>query len=222
LEANPQLTPLQVRKILHESAEKRGEPDFPDLSRKWNRSYGYGMLDAYEAVKLALEYPQNEPQPNEPPQAVTLQPPLEVTNNSLDLVWSRNEDDDFSKYEVHMSLERGFTPADPTVVKNIFDRTVTEHHVWEIEAETEYFFRVRTFDTEGQFNDSNEVSAVTLPFSNGPIDENDVSDNDPPDADNEEDPGQSEAGDTPGLELTFLLLTIIIISVIIRTRKKIL
>jgi len=45
LSANPNLTPMQVREILYMSADRYNSPD---------RFYGYGIIDAWEAVKLAL------------------------------------------------------------------------------------------------------------------------------------------------------------------------
>lgn len=57
LEANPSLTPRQVREILHITAEARGEPYDPSLPfphSKWNPAYGYGIVNAYEAVRMAL------------------------------------------------------------------------------------------------------------------------------------------------------------------------
>jgi len=45
LSANPDLTPMQVREILYISADRYNSPD---------RFYGYGIIDAWEAVKLAL------------------------------------------------------------------------------------------------------------------------------------------------------------------------
>jgi len=53
LEANPELTQFDVDRIMRETAEARGEPDFPDLSDKYNISYGYGIVDAYQCVLAA-------------------------------------------------------------------------------------------------------------------------------------------------------------------------
>jgi subtilisin family serine protease len=54
LEANPELDPLQVREILRVTAEPRGTPTSPDIDPVWNRDFGWGMVDAYEAVKMAF------------------------------------------------------------------------------------------------------------------------------------------------------------------------
>jgi subtilisin family serine protease len=56
LQANPSLTPPQVKEILHQSAEQRGTPSFPSLDTKYNTKYGYGIVDAYRAVEMARGY----------------------------------------------------------------------------------------------------------------------------------------------------------------------
>ena len=53
LEINPDLTPLEVKEILKFTAERRGEVTQPDVDPFWNRDFGWGMADAYEAVKLS-------------------------------------------------------------------------------------------------------------------------------------------------------------------------
>lgn len=54
LEANQNLTPAEVREILHETAEAKGIPYDPSLSDKYNTSFGWGMVDAYAAVQRAM------------------------------------------------------------------------------------------------------------------------------------------------------------------------
>jgi hypothetical protein len=53
LEANPDLTPELVKEILHFTAERRGNATLPELDPFWNRDFGYGIADAYEAVKVS-------------------------------------------------------------------------------------------------------------------------------------------------------------------------
>jgi len=55
LDADPDLTPAHVKGILHQTSERRGPASAPDLDPFWNRDFGYGMVDAYEAVRLAME-----------------------------------------------------------------------------------------------------------------------------------------------------------------------
>ena len=54
IEANENLTPLQIKEILKHTSELRGEPSAPDVDPYWNREFGYGMVDARAAVDLAL------------------------------------------------------------------------------------------------------------------------------------------------------------------------
>jgi hypothetical protein len=53
LEANPDLTPELVMEILHFTAERRGNGTYPELDPFWNRDFGYGIVDAYKAVKVS-------------------------------------------------------------------------------------------------------------------------------------------------------------------------
>jgi len=54
MEANENLTPLQIKEVLKQTSERRGEPSAPEVDPYWNRDFGYGMVDAYAAVSLAL------------------------------------------------------------------------------------------------------------------------------------------------------------------------
>ena len=54
MEANENLTPLQIKEVLKQTSERRGEPSVPEVDPYWNREFGYGMVDAYEAVSFAL------------------------------------------------------------------------------------------------------------------------------------------------------------------------
>ncbi|UCG68565.1 MAG: S8 family serine peptidase [Thermoplasmata archaeon] len=53
LEANPDLTPDLVKEILHFTSERKGNATFPELDPFWNRDFGYGIVDSYEAVRVA-------------------------------------------------------------------------------------------------------------------------------------------------------------------------
>ncbi|HIA40482.1 MAG TPA: hypothetical protein EYN88_06375 [Candidatus Poseidoniales archaeon] len=54
LSANPDLTPLTLREILKQTAERRGEASLPAVDPYWNKDYGWGMVDARAAVEMAL------------------------------------------------------------------------------------------------------------------------------------------------------------------------
>jgi len=53
LEVNPDLDPLTIREILRMTAERPAPPTYPEIDPHWNRDFGWGMVDAYEAVKMA-------------------------------------------------------------------------------------------------------------------------------------------------------------------------
>jgi hypothetical protein len=60
IEANGNLTPLQIKEVLKQTAERRGEPSAPDVDPYWNRDFGWGMVDARAAVALAQHLAKTE------------------------------------------------------------------------------------------------------------------------------------------------------------------
>ena len=52
LQADPDLTPEEVKEIVQMTSEARGEPADEDISR-WNETFGYGIIDAACAVAFA-------------------------------------------------------------------------------------------------------------------------------------------------------------------------
>lgn len=53
LEANSNLTLDLVREILHFTAERRGSPMYPELDPFWDKDFGWGIVDAYNATRVA-------------------------------------------------------------------------------------------------------------------------------------------------------------------------
>jgi serine protease AprX len=53
LEKEPNLTPAQVKDILHKSADDRNGTFNPALDPKYDVNYGWGIVDAYEAVEVS-------------------------------------------------------------------------------------------------------------------------------------------------------------------------
>ncbi|WP_455391617.1 S8 family serine peptidase [[Eubacterium] cellulosolvens] len=54
LEGNPELTPKQIKQILHDTSEARGNPYHSLNDPKYSKDYGWGIIDAYEAVRKAV------------------------------------------------------------------------------------------------------------------------------------------------------------------------
>ena len=54
MEANPDLSPMQIKEVLKQTAERRGPASAPTVDPYWNRDFGYGMVDARSAVELSM------------------------------------------------------------------------------------------------------------------------------------------------------------------------
>lgn len=54
MEANPELSPAELKEIIKLTAERRGEPSAPEVDPFWNRDFGWGMADALAAVEMAF------------------------------------------------------------------------------------------------------------------------------------------------------------------------
>ena len=88
LQANPDLKPTAdrnpIQEILRKTAESRGTPDsnlrYGGSDSYYNKSYGWGIMDAYEAVKAALAW-EPSPEPNKIP-TVTIDSPKNNTKVS--------------------------------------------------------------------------------------------------------------------------------------------
>lgn len=91
LEANPNLRPREIKKILQETAEAMGEPDVPELSDKYNYASGYGSVDAYEAVKSAQSYVPSNRRPEI--QSVTASPKFVEPNGQSTIKTVANDPD---------------------------------------------------------------------------------------------------------------------------------
>lgn len=107
---------------------------------------------------------------NDPPAAVFLYDPDDVTNSEANLTWTQNMDLDFDKYEVHFSTTPGFTPGPETLIGDpIYDQANVKFQVTGLAENTTYYFKVRVYDTGGLYSDSNEVSCKTLDYLPEPI-----------------------------------------------------
>ncbi|MCP4633518.1 MAG: hypothetical protein GY855_11375 [candidate division Zixibacteria bacterium] len=96
---------------------------------------------------------------NTPPEPVVLSSPYNITDSSLSLSWSINNDDDFSSYRLFRSLNR-FT-GDSTLIEISSDRYHVTHDDGGLDAYTQYFYRVIVYDDGGLFSVSNMDSALT-------------------------------------------------------------
>ena len=54
LEADPNLTPEEVKTYLRSSSEQRGQVYDSDISTRWNETFGFGIIDAACAIDIVL------------------------------------------------------------------------------------------------------------------------------------------------------------------------
>jgi titin len=114
-----------------------------------------------------------KPPKNVAPEPVTLHDPTEITETSMMLTWTENEDFDFKKYILYYSTSEddiGQEAADIT------DRSDTSYQMTGLSEDTRYYFVVRVEDTGGKSSDSNQVSATTLASEGEPS----ITDDTPP------------------------------------------
>jgi chitodextrinase len=99
------------------------------------------------------------PPVNLPPTAVVLNPPTEITENSMKLSWTESIDADFKNYTIYQSNTAGSLG---TPIYAITTKSTTSYTVTGLTANTTYYFTIRVYDTGGLYADSNQVSAKTL------------------------------------------------------------
>lgn len=98
---------------------------------------------------------------NTAPSAVALYPP-QMGSTSADLTWSASADDDFARYEVHFSQNSGFVPDNASLAARINVVGTTGYTVQSLQLARTYYFIVRVVDQGGLFNDSNNVTGLTM------------------------------------------------------------
>ena len=97
---------------------------------------------------------------NTPPTAVAAYPPV-MGATSADLTWSASADDDFARYEVHLSQNESFVPDNSSLATRVNAVGTTEYTMQDLQLARTYYFIVRVVDQGGMFNDSNVVSGLS-------------------------------------------------------------
>ncbi|MHA1743657.1 MAG: S8 family serine peptidase, partial [Candidatus Heimdallarchaeota archaeon] len=90
LSANPNLSPGEVRNILHDTAVDLG-------TSGWDQNFGYGEVDALEAVNAA----GGGTPVNEPPAKVTGLTATTLSDTEIKLDWNANTEPDLEHYNVY-------------------------------------------------------------------------------------------------------------------------
>ena len=124
----------------------------------------YFKVRVYDNGSPALRNDSNELDArtgNTPPEAAVLNP-VQMGATSAFLTWSASPDEDFARYELHMSPNASFVPDALTMAANLTDRQYTECTIENLELARAYYFVVRSFDIGGMQNDSNTVNGTTM------------------------------------------------------------
>src|SRR5439155_15969938 len=123
LQANPSLTPLQVRSILQNTAEHnipttkasgdRGQDPF-HLDANYDPSCGWGLVDAYAACKEALNSTSAV-------QVVQIRPIADLAQSRIDVQWITQREYPFQGFNVYRAPDvagapGGFTQLNSTLV----------------------------------------------------------------------------------------------------------
>lgn len=98
---------------------------------------------------------------DEPPSAITLLDPTDITETSMALQWTRNFDSDFAAYKLY----RGNNPAvtqSSELVTTIINSADNSYIDMGLQGGITYYYRVYAMDTAQQHTASNVVSGTTL------------------------------------------------------------
>jgi hypothetical protein len=96
---------------------------------------------------------------NLPPEAVGVYDPEEVTENSVKLMWEETTVRDFAKYEIFLSIDGN----NWTQICSITEKSNTTYTVTELTPDTTYHFIIRTIDTAGLYENSQQITCKTNP-----------------------------------------------------------
>jgi hypothetical protein len=102
---------------------------------------------------------------NQPPGAVALNEPLEITENSVKLTWASSADEDFARYEIYQSPS---WESYGTLIHSITNKHITSFTVTGLLSDTTYFFTMKVVDSGNLFTYSNQVLVKTTRLSTFP------------------------------------------------------
>jgi hypothetical protein len=99
------------------------------------------------------------------PTPVMLSNPTSITENSMQLNWTQNTDDDFGNYTIYQSAANETLG---TVIYTITQQQLAYYNVTGLTANTTYYFTVRVYDSDGLYSGSNQVAGTTATHATPP------------------------------------------------------
>ncbi len=140
LSANHDLTPAQVRDILHTTSTDLGPSG-------WDERYGYGEVNAPAAVDAAGG--GSTPPDTTPPAKVTGLTATTLSSTQIKLTWDANTESDLDHYNVY---------RDGTKIAETTDTTYTDSG---LSPGTTYTYEVSAVDTSGNEGEKSDPASAT-------------------------------------------------------------
>ncbi len=139
LDADPSLSPAQVRDVLHNTATDLG-------SSGWDKYFGYGLVNA----KAAVDSLGGGGTPDtEPPAKVTGLSTNAVSSTEIDLTWNANTESDLNHYNVYRDGVK------------IAQTTSTSYADTGLQPSTTYTYEVSAVDNAGNEGEKSDSSSAT-------------------------------------------------------------
>jgi subtilisin family serine protease len=155
---NPNLSPAQVEQILRDSCTDLGAAGPDDV-------FGYGRIDAYDAMRLTPPSNGEDTVPPPPPSSVS----ASAGESGISLAWTAPGVGDLDSFRVYRSSTSGLRGS-LVSSSNLQATTFTDTGIQNGQT---YYYVVTALDTSGnESNGSAEVSArwfVLSPFSGGTV-----------------------------------------------------
>lgn len=138
LEANPDLSPDQVREILRSTAEmpEGVDPYNPDLDPTYNEQWGWGMIDAYKAVAKALEFDDRPP--------IISDIDTHISGTTATINWRTHK-----KANSIIEYGKSQNQLDETVSDTINYTIIHNMTLRNLDADTDYYFKIKGYDEQG-------------------------------------------------------------------------
>jgi subtilisin family serine protease len=137
LEANPDLTPERVKQILHDTAQMpSGIDPSTEYDDTYNYQYGWGLVDAYEAVRMVQQEDDRPP--------IISDISIDVSGTSATISWLTHK-------KANSIIEYGISPSMLDDEKSDLGNYTINHMMTltDLEEGTDYYFKIMGYDELG-------------------------------------------------------------------------
>jgi serine protease AprX len=137
LEANPNLTPQEVKDILHATAEMpEGIEPSTEYDDVYNYAYGWGFIDAYKAVRMAQEGDITPP-------IISNVELIDVSDSTATISWMTNK-------PCNSIIEYGETTGLGSVKEDLDTYEISHSMTLDgLTPDTDYYYNIKAYDDNG-------------------------------------------------------------------------